>query len=160
MRPILNGDQKAGLIYEIMLWAITNEKIRIADAPKTDLFRLLETITNDSYPRLGTRPNVLFIQQLRKHKELWEKVRPFLKNTNNLCLTKTGKEKYGSSSIEIDQHCYHQPEAHVNGKCTGTHNRWVPDPNRPVNTPNYNRTHGNWVKDPCPCTTYKTNQKW
>jgi hypothetical protein len=158
MRPILSGDQKAGLIYEIMLWAITNEKIRMADAPKTDIFRLLETITNDSFPQLRASPNILFIQQLRKHKELWEKVRPFLKNINNSCLTKMGKETY--MGTEIDQHCYHQPEEHIDGKCIGTHSRWVPDPDRPANTSYYNRTYGNWVKDPCPCTTYKTNQKW
>lgn len=153
-RPVLNADQKAYLIYELMLWAITNEKVNSADTPKANLFELMRTIVNDSRAPMRGSSGQLFIQQLRQSGELWEKVRPFLRNSQDYCVNRI----VGGHTNK----CGHSHEDHVNGTCIRTFSHWVPNPNAPANTSHWDRSiaSGSYVTTPCPCTCYKTNQKW
>lgn len=130
----MTREERIELVYEIMQFATSNERVSSASTPKHQIFSLIDRIIKgDGKLRCGNKQ--VLVQELKKYKELWIKVLPLLKNTDSRCLTAG---------------CSHESEDHIVGKCNGKNIDWqAPRPN------NYSYTY-----KPCECTNYTTNAKW
>lgn len=160
MRPILNGEQKASLLYEIMLWASTNYEALHGDTTRISIFELMNVIVRDDKERFAATSQQPFIQELRKTGELWGKLRPFLKNSHAGCITPINPGVDVHSGQLYSRVCSHDVQNHIDGNCTGTNRRWQWNDGVQILTASWNRNNGKWIEEPCPCTKYLTRQKW
>jgi hypothetical protein len=144
VKPILNEDQKAHLLLEIMEWAAANEEVLCATSPQLQVFSVMRSIQKDDTGKIAANNNQVFVRELRKNGPLWAKVLPFLRNTKAFCRSKVVEPEayYGT--------CCHTADQHVNGKCQGEHTSYYDGTNRLL-TPRI---------VPCSCVHYKSNRTW
>lgn len=136
----MSPDEKSSLIYELIYFASNNIRILNADSPKIEIFHICKGIILGISRIVNTRQ--IIVQELKKHKELWNKVKPLLHNYSSKCTTVIGDSRPPVKSLEL---CNHYPSEHMNGKCSGNM---------------YKLVNGNWKMVPCSCESLKSTTKW
>lgn len=134
----MSPDEKSSLIYELMYFASNNARVLNADSPKVEIFHICKGIISGISRTVSNRQ--ILIQELKKHKELWDKVKPFLYNESNKCTTDISPALATNREL-----CNHHLSLHVNGKCYGQKYKFVDEKLC-------------WVL--CPCKSLKYTIKW